>query len=130
MALRDKLKHRSQALLEPDEQVQQVFLAQAGPNPNLLFITSLISFLSSYRVVAVTDRAVVVLKAGMWRPSFPKEVLERLPRDTQIGPPSGALWSSTKLPGDKTTWVHRRFYKDVEAADAGSAAEPPPVPSR
>jgi hypothetical protein len=38
VALRDKLKERVQPLLEPDEEVQQVFLAQSGPNPNLMFL--------------------------------------------------------------------------------------------
>jgi hypothetical protein len=127
MALRDKLRQRAQPMLEPGEGIQSVFLVQTGPNPNLLFLTYLISFFSTYKVVVVTDRAVVVLSASMWRPTFPKAVAERLPRQTQIGPTSGALWSKTGLPGEKTTWVHRRFYKDVQAADAalGPGESPP-----
>jgi len=127
MALRDKLRRRAQPMLEPGEEIQSVFLVQAGPNPNLLLLTYLISFFSTYKVVAVTDQAVVVMGASMWRPTFPKGVAERLPRQTQIGPTSGALWSKTGLPGEKTTWVHRRFYKDVQAADAAlGAGQPPP----
>lgn len=117
MALRDKLKERVQPLLEPDEEVQQVFLAQSGPNPNLMFLTYLIMFFSSYWVVAVTDRAVVMCKASLWFQSKPKSVAARLPRQTHIGPVEGGLWSRTNLPGGKT-WVHRRFYHDVQAADA------------
>lgn len=117
-ALREKLHKRVQPFLEPGERVEQVFLAQTGPNPNLAFVTYVMLFFNKYRVVAVTDRAVVVLGAGLWRQSFPKRAVERLPRDTQLGPTSGALWSQVNLPGAKKTWVHRCFYHDVEAADA------------
>ncbi len=117
MALRDKLKERVQPFLEPGEQVQQVFLAQSGPNPNLVFLSYLVMFFSSYSVIAVTDRAVLVCKASLWGQAKPKSVTERLPRQTHIGPVEGGLWSRTNLPGGKT-WVHRRFYHDVQAADA------------
>jgi len=85
MALRDKLKERAQPMLEPGEEVQAIFLAQTGPNPNLLFITSLISFISKYKLVAATDRAIVVMSAGLWKRTFPKQVEQRLPRETQLG---------------------------------------------
>lgn len=121
--LRDKLRVRTEKMLEPGEQVEQVFLAQSGPDPNLVFLTYLVLFFSKFRVVAVTDRSIVVLSAGLWRQSFPKGVVERLPRSTRLGPPSGALWSRVNLPGTKKTWVHRRFYHDVEAADAALTGE-------
>ena len=117
-ALREKLRARVQPLLDPGEQIEQVFLAQSGPNPNLVFLTYLAVFFNRYRVVAVTDRSIVVLGASLWRPASPKGIGARLPRQLQLGPMSGALWSRTNLPGDKPTWVHRRFYRDVEAADA------------
>ncbi|MHB8456987.1 MAG: hypothetical protein ACYDBS_04775, partial [Acidimicrobiales bacterium] len=98
--------------------MQQVFLAQSGPNPNLLFISYVFMLFNKYRVIAVTDRAIVVLSASISRPSFPKEVLERLPRATLLGPTSGMLWSPIGVPGQRRTWVHRRFYGDVAAADA------------
>jgi hypothetical protein len=116
-ALREKLQARIQPFLEPGEQVQQVFVAQSGPNPNLMFLTYLVMFFNKYWVVAVTDRAVLLLRASRWQPAAPKELAARLPRQTQIGPVSGALWSRTSLPGDKPIWVHRRFYGDVRAAD-------------
>jgi hypothetical protein len=47
----------------------------------------------------------------------PLELLARLPRATQIGPLSGRVWMKTTLNGE-TVWIHRRFKKDVEAADA------------
>jgi hypothetical protein len=130
MELRDKLRERAQKLLEPDEEIQEVFLALSGPNPNLLVMFGLVPFVSSNWVVAATDRNLVLMSAGRWSSSFPKEVSQRLPRDTEIGRPTGSMFLATKLPGDKTTWVHRRWSKDVEAADAArTSAAPPAAPS-
>jgi hypothetical protein len=124
MALRDKLHKRAEPFMEPGEQIREVFLAQSGPNPNLTFLTWLVVFFTQYRVVAVTDRAIVVLAAPRFRPSFPKSVVARLDRNIKLGPPAGGLWSPVNLPGDKPTYVHRRFYKDVEAADAAMPGAP------
>lgn len=121
MSLREKLRERTEPFLEPGEQVQQVFLAQSGPNPNLIFLSYLVLFFSSFYVVAVTDRAVLLLRAGAFNQAKPKSLAQRLPRRTAIGPVSGALWSRTNLPGNKT-WVHRRFYDDVRAADGENGA--------
>jgi hypothetical protein len=38
-----------------------------------------------------------------------------MPRDTRIGVPSGLWWRSDTL-GERL-YVHRRFHKDVTAAD-------------
>jgi hypothetical protein len=122
VALRDKLRERTQRLLQPGEEIQHVFLAQAGPDPNFAVLAPIITFFSSMRVIAATDRAVVVMSAGTWKSASPIEVLQRLPRETEIGPVSGTVWSATKLPGERTTYVHRRFYKDVQAADAARNA--------
>ena len=118
MALRDKLRARAQPLLEPGEKIQQAFLAQTGPDPNLVFLTWLVLFLAKYFVVVATDRNIVVFRARMWLPAGPREVVVRLPRETTIGPTSGALWSKVSIMvNGKPLWVHRRFYKDVQAGD-------------
>ena len=103
-------------MLAPGERVEEVFLAQVGPNPNVVFLSYFSLFFNHYRVIAVTDRAIVVCAATFWRPTFPTAVIERLSRSTQLGPLSGTLWSQVRLPG-KRTWVHRRFHDDVLAAD-------------
>ncbi len=121
MALRDRLAGWTQPFLEPGEQIQQVFRARSGPNPNLAFLTWLIYFFTTYEIVAVTDRAVVVLEGGRLT-TKPRRVFDRLPRQTRLGPPSGVLWSRLPFPGRKKHWVHRRFYRDVEAADNAAAA--------
>jgi hypothetical protein len=122
MALRDKLRERAAPFLEPGEQVRQVFMAQSGPSPLFALVSYWIVIIAGhYAIVVVTDRAVVVLRAGKLRPSVPKAPLQRLPRSTRLGPVSG-LWGKVQLGGERY-WVHKRFHKDVEAADADLAAQ-------
>lgn len=122
MALRDKLRERCQPLLEPGEQTQEVFLAQTGPSPWFGLLTYLIFFWVKRRVIAVTDRAIVVIRSGSWSGTSAQEVLARLPRNTPLGPVSG-LWAKVVLNGERM-WVHKRFHSDIERADAGIAMGP------
>lgn len=115
MAIRDKLVERSQPHLEPGEQIQQVFLAQTGPNPMLGALTYLIAFWVKYYVVVVTDRGIVFLRSGVLTPSKPKSLYKRVARQTTLGPLSG-LWGKMMVDGERF-WVHKRFHKDVAAAD-------------
>lgn len=127
MALRDKLRERAQPLLEPDEQIEEVFLAQTGPTPWLGLLTTLIWFAVKRRIVVVTDRSIVVMSAGWWTGTNPKGVLARLARGTRLGPLSG-LWGKTTL-GAETVHVHKRFHGDVARADANAAGAPLPPPA-
>jgi hypothetical protein len=120
VALRDKLRERSQPFLEPDEEIRQVFLAQAGPTPWLFVLSALLGFLMKYRVVVVTDRNVVLLRSTPWVPAKPKELVARLPRSTRFGPLSG-VWAKIQLEGERY-YVHKRFQKDAAAADAEAPA--------
>jgi hypothetical protein len=117
MALRDKLTDRVTPLLEPGEQVQQIFLAQAGASPWLANSLGLVgrAMFAKPRMVAVTDRAVVILQAN-FNGTSPTSVLARLPRSTRIGPAKG-VWAAVQ-PSDEKLYVHKRFHKDIEAADA------------
>ncbi len=118
MALREKLAQRSQPFLAPGERIQQVFMCQSGPNPLwfLMIPPVLMFFLVRCYVVVVTDRSIVLLKAGMIKNSFPNEIAGRMSRNTQLGPMSG-IWAST-LVADQKMNVHKRFHKDVHQADA------------
>jgi hypothetical protein len=44
------------------------------------------------------------------------DVVNELPRSTRIGPPKG-VWFKTDALGERL-YVAKRFFKDVEAADA------------
>lgn len=152
MALRDKLADRAGPYLEPGEGIRQVFMGQTGPSPYLTLVLVLVLVFSSNvlsglglaavgigvlalvglvavvltgkaHVFAVTDRAIVVLSAPMWRPSKVTGIEARLPRSTRIGPVSG-LWGSTDALGKKL-WIHKRFHLDVLAADTELANLPP-----
>jgi hypothetical protein len=116
MALRDKLANRVTPMLEPGEQLQQVFLAQGGASPWIGNSFGLIglALLVKRRIVAVTDRGIVVFEAN-FNGTNPTKVLTRLPRGTRIGDVSG-IWAKVSLANEKL-YVHKRFHSDVRAAD-------------
>jgi hypothetical protein len=87
---------------------------QTGPSPYFLILTSVIFFWTKYWQVVATDRALVVLRAGVM--GKPKEVAQRLPRGATFGPLTG-LWAQTQLLGTPA-YVHKRFHKDAAEADA------------
>jgi hypothetical protein len=116
MALRDKLRERVQPLLEPGEQIQEVFLAQEGKSWMLgVGFGLLLLLFAKPRVVAVTDRGIVVFRQSKLT-ATPKQLLARLPRNTHFGPVK-RLWAKVTLNG-KQIYVHRRFHGDVKRADA------------
>lgn len=125
MALRDKLRSRSEPFLQQGETIHEVFPAQAG-NPWMVGLGGglLMLILGKPRDVVVTDRSVVVLRQSKFT-ATPKEVLGRLPRNTRFGPVKG-IWSKTELNGEMV-WIHRRFHGDANRADAAltSPADPP-----
>jgi hypothetical protein len=123
MALQEKIRERSQPFLEPGETMQTAFLAQTGPTPWLAgaFGALIYMFIAKYRIVVVTDRAVVLLKAGAFRPAKPKEVVKRLPRTTPIGPFEGKIWGKVQIDGERH-WVHRRFKDEIQSAAVPPAA--------
>lgn len=121
MALRDKLRERVGPQLEPGEQIQQVFLAQQGPNPYLQFLTYLVFFWAKMWIVAVTDRRILFVQSSVWVPTKPKRNgdTKTLPRTTRFGPTSG-LWATLEVGGEKY-FVNKRFHKDVQGADGNAA---------
>jgi hypothetical protein len=118
MALREKLASRTQPFLEPGEQVMQIFSAQTGPNPWLIPAIGpiIVLFFSKMRVIAVTDRAVLLLNSSKLS-AKPTALVQRLPRQTRLGPIEGKIWGKITVGGERI-WVHKRFHKDVQAADA------------
>lgn len=119
MALQDTLRERIQPHLTPDERVEQVFLAQTGPCPWWILIVTplLLAPFWRARIVAVTNHGIRVLRASIWTPAKPKELLYSLPPQT-IEPLTG-LWSKRRL-GEELVWVSRRFGRAVEATHGAS----------
>lgn len=127
MALRDKLEDRARPYLQPGEEVQAVAMGQTGLSPYWILLSNLVVFFSGYRHIIFTDRAIHVLKAN-WM-NKPTRELALLPRQTIVGPLSG-LWGKTML-GNETTYINKRFHRDIERADAlaGAASAPSSAPS-
>ena len=73
-----------------------------------------------YRVIGITDRAVLLCSARPWRPAKPMKVLERLSHGDQFEP-SGQFWGQVQV-GPEKLWVHRRFFPTL--ADADLTADP------
>jgi hypothetical protein len=129
MALRDKLATRSQPFLPPGSRIRQTFVCQTGPSPWMFLITYIVFFFIKYRIVAVTEDAIYVLRSSKMTMT-PKELIATLPRQTQLGPVSG-MWGKLDLLGERH-WVHKRFHKDIAAADYEAAqfgaTAPAPAP--
>ena len=124
MALRDKLRDRAQRYLEPGEQIQAVWLGQSGPSPYYMFLSYWIVIIGGhYKVFVASDRAILVLDAGKMMPAKPKRLRVRATRQVQLGPCSG-LWGQIQVAGTRY-WVHKRFHKDIDAADAAMAQGAP-----
>ena len=118
MGLREKLRERVDPFLRPGEQVEQAFLAQAGLSPWMNMLGALwVLLFAKPRIVAVTNQRIIVLRAGKWLGTKPKDIVAELPRQTPMGPLRGRLWGKTHIAGEEV-WIHKRFHKDVEAADA------------
>jgi hypothetical protein len=100
--------------------MQSVFLAQSGPSPFWSLLSYWVNIIgSNYVVIAVTDRAVVVLRAGRLMPAKPKAMKVRGPR--QQFPPQSGLWGQIQL--DVRYFVNRRFFSDLEAANAAQQSQ-------
>jgi hypothetical protein len=129
MSIKNKLEKNVQPQLESGETLQAVFPAQGGINPWFVIFTGYLLFMwmAKYVIVAVTDKRIVVFKASPLATTKPKEVLGTYPRDTRFGPLSG-IFGKIELGGTKY-YVHKRFHKEVAAADAASAASEPAAAS-
>jgi hypothetical protein len=120
MAVRDVMRASAAQFVEPGETIEQVFGAQTASPLTAPLIGSLIALIiNRYRIVAVTDRRILVLDAGKWTQRTARAVVSELPRSTRLGPTSG-LWFKIDTPAGKIH-VRRYFYKDVNAADGAIA---------
>lgn len=119
MALRDSMLSSATPYLQPGEPVQAIFGAQTA-SQWLAAITGVFVFLgfNRYRIVAVTPARIVVLDAGKTSMKKARGLVTELPRSTQLGPATG-LWH--RIPaGQETLRVHRRFFKELKAADGAA----------
>jgi hypothetical protein len=125
MAVRDAMRATAAQFVEPGETIQQVFGAQTMPpmvGPLFGLIGTVISiFVNRYRIVAVTDRRILVLDTGKFAWKNARDVVAELPRSTRLGPPAG-LTHTIETSSGKIR-VRRPFYKDIKAADSEIAPD-------
>ena len=121
MALRDSMRDSAAQYLRPGEPIQAVIGAQTA-SQYLAALTGFLVFLNlnRYRILAVTPYRIVVLDAGKTSMKTARGVVTELPRPTRLGPGSG-MWHRIPAGGENLR-VHRRFFKDIEAADTAAAA--------
>ena len=121
MALRDAMLKSSAQYLEPSETVDAVFGAQTT-SQYLYVLTGGLIFLiiNRYRIGVVTQQRILILDAGKMGMRKARGVVAELPRSTQLGPASG-IWHIIPANGEDLH-VHRRFFKDLDAADAATPA--------
>lgn len=120
MSLRDSMRDSAAQYLQPGEPIQAVIGAQTA-SPLLAGLTGVFVFLSlnKYRIIAVTPARIVVLDAGKMSMKKARGIVTELPRSTRLGPGTG-VWHQIPAGSEKLR-VHRRFYKDIEAADSALA---------
>jgi hypothetical protein len=119
VALRDSMRDSAAQYLQPGEPIQAVMGAQTA-SQWLAALTGIFVFLglNRYRILAVTPTRILVLDAGKVSMKKARGVVMELPRSTRLGPATG-LWHQVPA-GNETLRVHRRFFKDIETADAAA----------
>ena len=106
--------------LRPGEPIQAVIGAQTA-SQWLAGLTGIFVFLglNHYRILAVTPSRIVVLDAGQSSMKTARGVVTELPRSTRLGPGTG-VWHQVQVGREKLR-IHRRFFKDIQAADSALA---------
>ena len=121
MALRDSMADSATQFLRPGERIQAVIGAQTA-SQWVAALTGFLVFLglNHYRILVVTPARILVLDAGKTSMKKARGVVMELPRSTRLGPGTG-IWH--RIPaGQENLRVHRRFFKDIDVADAAVAA--------
>lgn len=120
MALRDKMRDSAAGFLRPEEQIQSIFGGQTA-SQYVAALAGVLFFLplNRYRIVVATPERILVLDSGKFSMSRARSVVVELPRSTRLGPTSG-LWHVIRLEDGSKLRVHRRFHKDIAAADAAA----------
>jgi hypothetical protein len=119
-----QVMERCQALAPEGQTVRLAFAVKKGIGSNplvvLFWFTQLLLVFQQFRVVAVTDDAILVFKSTWFKRETPKRLLQTLPRDTPLTP---ARRSMLQLGTEKVTVYG--LYRP--ALDAFTAAEAQPA---
>jgi hypothetical protein len=121
VAIRESMRESATAYLRPGEQIQAVVGAQTA-SQYVAALGGVLFFLplNRYRILVVTPQRILALDAGRMSMKKARGVVAELPRSTRLGPVSG-IWHVIPVSGEKLH-IHRRFFKDIEIADAAEAS--------
>lgn len=125
MALRDKLQNGIAPYLEPGEQIRHVTIAQRA-NPGWFILSYWVIVAKGYYAIAWTDRGIVVCRTSGLSMANIKGFHQRIAHQ-RLGDDTGKVFRKIQL-GDEDAWVHRRFWKDLDAANAELGPAAPPMP--
>ncbi|WP_419841552.1 hypothetical protein [Candidatus Poriferisodalis sp.] len=87
-----------------------------------VFATAAVLSMSRYRLLALTDADIVVMRTRALRPAKPVELLGRVERTLPFEI-RGSAWGQITV-GSEKLWVHRRYHKHLDDADARLVAAP------
>jgi hypothetical protein len=118
VALRDTMAAKVAPHLQQGENLQAVFAAQTRNQWWVLLFGIGLYIVNRFRLVAVTDRRILVFDCGRWSLTSVKTLLRELSRATAIGDPRGLWWESDSL--GEHLYIHARFHRDVREANARS----------
>ena len=118
-----KLRERSQSLLEPGETIERIIPADGGVRSPMfapvmgaflgLLSAPLLPFLARPRAIALTDRSILIIKRAWWNGTRPTAIAQRLPRGTTISRGRGMVMTRVVIGGNKL-YVHRRRSNDLD----------------
>jgi hypothetical protein len=114
--------------LEADERLAYAFTGETGISPRWRWLSFwLVVVTNKPRIVALTDRRIIVLRAGQLRMSrkTPREVVCSLAPAPLHHGTSG--WSKVRV-GLEDIWMSRGSYQLLDQANAAFAATLPPPP--
>ena len=127
MSSSSKFLERVKVFTDPDEPVQYAVTGQVGIKPTWRFLSFWLVVTNKPRIIAVTPKRILVLRAGQFRSARtkPRQLLFDVPRSTVMGPLHGT-WSRIRL-GNESIWVSRNAYKLIEKANAAAATSGTPT---
>ena len=107
--------------LRPDEGIEAVIPAEAiFPNP-VPIATIVIALRGASRLVVATNQRILIFRRGFF--GALGDLLDERPRHVAIGPPHAPfVFFRAEALGERL-YIHRRWFKDVRAADAAIAQE-------
>lgn len=137
---KSQLRTNVAGFLAPGEDLQSVFAAQTGRNPDhirdtvrammlfppLCFVVLYLVLRQHYRIVAVTNGGIHVFASSVFARARTVQLIESHARETPLVPRLSKKWASVEL-GAETVWVN---MDDIHQICAANSLRPKPADLR